>query len=141
MRQYVLVAAVFSGIFVQTVSAWAVDYTGQWRGTITTSENRCKNLGKGKPGEYVLTFIQKDNEIVAMENIVKRPYRGVVNPSHPEFVHVVGSYVTTGGFVTEMVDLEFQSETAGTGKSSWQWSNDFFSCGGNFAFTLEKIQP
>lgn len=141
MSKYLVFLAFVGIMSLQPDLARAADYTGQWRGTITESVNQCKDLGKGKPGDYMLTFIQKGDEIVGMENTVKRPYRGVVNPARPQFVHVVGSYVTTGGFVTETVDIEFTSETTGKGASVWRWSNDFFSCGGNFTFTLEKVLP
>ncbi len=141
MKRYIFLVAFIGVMCMQPALSHAIDYTGQWRGTITESVNECKDLGKGKPGEYTLTFIQKGDEIVGMENSVKRPYKGIVNPSRPEFVHLVGSYVTTGGYVTETVDIEFKTETTGIGKSVWRWSNDFFSCGGNFTFTLEKIQP
>jgi hypothetical protein len=141
MKRFILFVAVLGVMCMNSATSHAIDYTGQWRGTITQSVNECKNLGKGVPGEYMLTFVQKGEEFVGMENSVKRPYKGVVNPSRPQFVHLVGSYIATGGYVTETVDLEFLTETTGTGKSIWRWSNDFFSCGGSFTFTLEKVQP
>ena len=142
MKKYVLLMVFFGALCMRPALSHAMDCTGQWRGTITESTNQCKNdLGKGKPGEYTLTFIQKGDEVVGMENTVKRPYRGVVNPERPQFVHLVGSYVTTGGFVSETVEIEFKSETSGVGKSVWRWSNGYLSCGGEFIFTLEKIQP
>jgi hypothetical protein len=141
MKHYVYFIAVLGIMWMQPALSHATDYTGQWRGAITEPTKDCKNLGKGKPGEYTLTFVHKGDEFVGMENSVKRPYKGVVNPSRPQFVHLVGSYVTDGGYVMETVDLEFQTETKGIGKSTWRWSNDFFSCGGNFTFALEKIQP
>jgi hypothetical protein len=137
----VYLMAVLGAMWLRPALSHAADYTGQWRGTITESTNDCKKLGKGKPGEYTLTFVHKGDEFVGMENTIKRPYQGVVNPSRPQFVHLVGSYATDGGYVMETVDLEFQKETNGIGKSTWRWSNDFFSCGGRFTFTLEKIQP
>lgn len=142
MKHYVYLLAVLGVMWMQPALSHATDYTGQWRGTITESTNECKNdLGKGKPGEYTLTFIHKGDEFVGMENTVKRPYKGVVNPSNPQFVHLVGSYVTTGGFVSETVEITFSNATSGIGKSVWRWSNGYLSCGGNFTFTLEKIQP
>jgi len=141
MKRYIFLVAFLGIVCMRPGLSHAVDYTGQWRGTITESVNECKNLGKGEPGEYMLTVVHKGDEFVGMENKVKRPYKGVVNPSRPQFVHLVGSYVTTGGYVTETVDIEFLTETTGIAKSVWRWSNDFFSCGGNFTFTLEKVQP
>lgn len=142
MKHYVGLIAVLGVMWMQPALSHATDYTGQWRGTITESTNKCKNdLGKGKPGDYMLTFIHKGDEIVGMENTVKRPYKGVVNPSNPQFVQLVGSYVTTGGLVSEAVEITFSNGTSGIGKSLWRWSNGYLSCGGNFTFTLEKIQP
>lgn len=141
MKQYVFLTALLGVVCLRPTLSLAVDYTGQWRGTITESVNECKNLAKGEPGEYMLTFVHNGADFVGMENKVKRPYKGVVNPSRPQFVHLVGSYVTNGGYVTETIDIEFLAETAGTAKSVWRWSNDFFSCGGSFAFTLKKVQP
>ena len=141
MKRYVFLMALLGVLCMCPALSHAADYTGQWRGTITESVNGCKNLGKGVPGDYMLTFVHNGDEFVGMENKVKRPYKGVVNPSRPQFVHLVGSYVTTGGYVTETVDIEFLTETTGTATSVWRWSNDFFSCGGSFSFTLEKVQP
>ena len=61
---------------------WAQDYSGQWLGIITESHNRCEDLGKAEPGEYKLTIVQKDNEILLMENVVQRPYRGSSIPKN-----------------------------------------------------------
>lgn len=141
MKRYVFLLIFLGVACMQPAISHAIDYTGQWRGTITQSVNQCRNLGKGVPGDYMLTFVHTGDEFVGMENKVKRPYRGVVNPGNPKFVHLVGSYVVTGGYVMETIDLEFSTETTGIGKSVWRWSNDFFSCGGNFTFTLEKVQP
>ena len=142
MKRYIFLVVFIGVMCIQPALSHAIDYTGQWRGTIIESVNACKNdLGKGKPGEYTLTIIQKGDEIVGMENTVKRPYKGVVNPERPQFAQVVGSYVTTGGVVSEIVDLEFKNATNGIGKAVWRWSNGYLSCGGKFTFTLEKIQP
>ena len=128
-------------MLMQPGLSYGFDYSGQWLGTITESVNHCKNLGKAEPGEYKLTIRHKGNEIIVMENVVQRPYTGVFNPQQPQIAHVIGTYVDDGGYVTELVDIEFKSDTTGNGKSVWRWSSGYYSCGGNFAFSLVKIRP
>jgi len=141
MKRYASLVIFVSLMLLQPALSHSADYTGQWLGTITESVNRCDNLGKGKPGEYKLTITHKGNNIVAMENTVRRPYTGVFSPERPKFAHVVGSYVDDGGFVAELIDIDFQNDSAGSGKSVWRWSNGYYSCGGNFTFTLVKTGP
>ena len=57
MKQYVFLTALLGVVCLRPTLSLAVDYTGQWRGTITESVNECKNLAKGEPGEYMLTFV------------------------------------------------------------------------------------
>jgi len=52
---------------------------------------------------------------------------------------VLGAYVDDGGYVTELVDIDLSSDTTGSGRSVWRWSNGYYSCGGNFTFTMEKV--
>lgn len=118
----------------------AQDFSGQWLGTITESLNRCENLGKAEPGDYKLTIVHKDGEILLMENVEQVPFRGVVNPKRPQNVHVQGAYNDDGGYVTQMIDIVFADETAGRGQSVWNWSDGYHSCGGRFNFMLEKIR-
>jgi hypothetical protein len=118
----------------------AQDYNGQWLGTITESHNRCVNLGKAEPGDYKLTIAQKENDILFMENVVQRPYRGVLNPQRPRHVHVKGAYSVDGGYVTEMIDIVFASDERGAGESVWNWSDGYYQCGGRFKFELRRIR-
>ena len=115
-------------------------YSGQWLGTVSESINRCKGLGKAEPGDYKLTIIHDNADITIMENVVQRPYIGVVNPDRPRKVHVQGSYVDDGGYVTELVNIEFSDDNQGEGQSVWQWSDGYYACGGRFTFTLKKIR-
>jgi hypothetical protein len=128
------------GLWLVPAGVGAQDYSGQWLGTITESQNRCESLGKAEPGDYKLTIVHKDNDILLMENVVQRPYRGVVHPQRPQNVHVQGAYNDDGGYVTEMIDIVFASESAGEGHSVWNWSDGYYACGGRFKFTLEKIR-
>ncbi len=141
MNRYGSLILFISTLLLHPALSYGNDYSGQWLGTISESKNLCKNLGKAEPGEYKLTITQQDEDIVIMENVVQRPYRGRLNPEEPNLFHVQGSYVDDGGYVSELVDIEFESETAGTGKSVWRWSDGYYACGGTFAFTLEKIRP
>jgi len=120
--------------------AWTQDYSGQWLGTITESQNRCADLGKAEPGDYKLTIVQKDDAIMLMENVVQRPYRGIVDPKTPRNVHVIGAYNVDGGYVTEMVDIVFENERQGSGQSVWTWSDGYYQCGGRFKFELTFIR-
>ena len=115
-------------------------YSGQWLGTVSESINRCKGLGKAEPGDYKLTIIHDNADITIMENVVQRPYTGVVNPDRPKKVHVQGSYAEDGGYVTELVNIEFADENNAEGQSVWRWSDGYYECGGRFAFTLKKIR-
>lgn len=143
MKRYTSLFIFLSFIFICPHLARGRDFSGQWLGTITESINRCDNLGKAKPGEYKLTITHNVNNIVVMENVVQRPYTGVFNPQNRQFAHVQGSYVTHGGYVTELLDIEFDSgnNEKGKGKSIWRWSDGYYSCGGTFNFTLVKQKP
>ncbi len=127
-------------LLIQPLSVLAENYSGQWLGTITESNNRCESLGKAEPGEYKLTIVHKDNEIMIMENVVQRPYKGVINPQRPQNIYVNGAYNEDGGYVTEMVDIVFTDEEKGEGQSVWSWSDGYHQCGGRFKFKLEKIR-
>jgi len=122
------------------VCAWAQDYSGQWLGRITESQNRCADLGKAEPGDYKITIVHKDNAIMLMENVVQRPYRGSVDPRSPQNVRVLGAYNVDGGYVNEMVDIVFENEHQGSGQSVWTWSDGYYQCGGRFTFELTFIR-
>ncbi len=123
-----------------TSSVLAQDYNGTWLGTVSESVSWCKNIGKAEPGDYKLTIIQDGNDITIMENVVQRPYKGVINPKRPHNVHVNGSYVEDAGYVNEMVDIVFENDSIGKGESAWQWSDGYFQCGGRFKFELKRIR-
>lgn len=141
MKRYAFPVIFFGFILIHPGLSFGLDYSGQWLGTVTESVNHCENLGKAEPGDYKLTITHKGNDIVIMENVVQRPYTGVINPERPDFVQAQGSYVDDGGYVTEMINIEFVGDTTGKGKSVWRWSGGFYSCGGRFNFTLKKIRP
>lgn len=141
MKRYVTHLVVAGCLCFLPGLALAVDYNGQWLGTITESIDNCKDLGKAEPGDYKLTVIHKGNEITVMENVVQRPYTGNINPEQPNLVHVQGSYSDDGGYVNELVNLSFVNDEAGNGQSIWHWSDGYFTCGGTFTFTLVKLRP
>ncbi len=140
MRRYAV--ALYIGIFtlLSPALSFAENYNGQWLGTITESVNNCKNLGKAEPGEYKLTIIHQDNDITIMENVVQRPYEGVINPAKTQSVQVHGTYTDDGGYVSELVTINFTDEATGEAHSVWQWSDGYYFCGGQFKFTLTKIR-
>ena len=141
MKQYASLIILVGFLLMHPGLSCAVDYSGQWHGTITESVTNCKNLGKAEPGDYKLTIIHKANDIVIMENVMQRPYTGVFNPQQPNNIHVLGTYIDDGGYVTEQVNIEFDSDTEGKGQSIWRWSDGYFACGGRFTFTMVKIRP
>lgn len=128
-----LTLALASGVLAQ-------DYSGTWLGTVSESVSWCENLGKAEPGDYKLTIIHKGNDITIMENVVQRPYKGVINPKKPRKVHVGGSYVDDGGYISELIDIVFEKDSAGLGESVWRWSDGYYECGGRFKFALKRIR-
>jgi hypothetical protein len=141
MKRYAILVFLFVVIFSKPQSTYANNYSGQWLAVVTESLNHCKSLGKAEPGKYKLTIIHKNNDITIMENVVQRPYTGVVNPKRPLVVHVQGNYVDDGGYVSELINIEFKNDSGGKGQSVWSWSDGYLACGGRFSFTLEKIRP
>ncbi len=118
----------------------AEDFSGQWLGTVTESLNDCRRIGKVEPGDYKLTIVHKDDDIMLMENVEQVPFRGVVNPKRPRNVFVQGVYNIHGGYVTEMLEIAFDDAKKGQGESVWYWSDGYHQCGGRFKFGLEKIR-
>lgn len=141
MKKYASIFLLASCLFILPRQTMAENYSGQWLGTITDSVNTCENLGKAEPGEYKLTVIHKENRIVIMENVVQRPYDGRINPEQPHLVHFQGAYVDDGGYVNELLNVEFTSDSDGKGESMWRWSDGYYACGGKFNFRLSKIRP
>ncbi|MGD9971684.1 MAG: hypothetical protein AB7S77_01360 [Desulfatirhabdiaceae bacterium] len=137
---YVSIAIAITLVLSSFFNADAQDFSGGWTGVITESNTNCKKLGKAEPGEYRLTFIQNGNELTAMENTVKRPYKGIFEEGNPMRIVVRGTYEDKGGYVTEEVILDFTSDRTGNGHSIWGWSDGWFQCGGSFRFSLSKDQ-
>jgi hypothetical protein len=119
-------------------NAAAQDYNGIWTGAVTESTSNCKNIVKGKPGQYQLTFTQKGDELTIMEDVARRPYRGFFETDNPGRIQVRGTYADAGGYVTEDVAIKFANSSSGTGQSIWRWSDGWHQCGGRFIFTLKK---
>jgi len=125
---------------IQPIVASAQNFSGQWLGTITESVNRCEGIGKAEPGDYKLTIVHKDDDIMLMENVEQVPYKGIVNPKRPGKVSVQGVYDIDGGYVTEMIEIVFDDEQQGQGQSVWTWSDGYHQCGGRFTFGLKRIR-
>jgi len=141
MKRFASIILSIGTMLVSPCLCLAFDYSGQWLGTVGDSRNLCENIGKAEPGDYKLTIIQKENNIVVMENVVQRPYTGVIDPERPQVVQVLGAYAEDGGYVNEIVTLEFDDDSKGKGQSVWRWSDGYYACGGRFSFTLTKIRP
>ena len=93
MKRYTILVFLAVVLLSNPQITYGNNYSGQWLGVVTDSLNRCKSLGKAEPGKYKLTIIHKNDDITILENVVQRPYTGVVNPKRPLIVHVQGSYV------------------------------------------------
>ncbi len=117
----------------------AQDYSGTWLATVSDSVSWCNNIGKTETGDYKLTIVHKGNDILLLENVEQRPYKGIIDPKRPRNLHVSGSYAKDGGYVNEMIDIAFDNESAGEGGAMWQWSDGYYQCGGRFKFDLKKI--
>jgi hypothetical protein len=120
--------------------ATAQNYSGQWLATVSESVSWCKNLGKVETGDYKLTIVHKGNDVTLLENVVQRPYKGIIDPKRPHSLHVSGSYIKDGGYVNEMIDIGFDNDRTGQGGSVWQWSDGYYECGGRFKFDLKLIR-
>ena len=134
---------IFLGCFLLLAPAFpaaAQNYSGQWLATVSESVSWCKNLGKTEPGDYKLTIVHKGNDVTLLENVVQRPYKGLIDPKRLLNLHVTGSYAKDGGYVNEMIDMGFENDSAGQGGSVWQWSDGYFQCGGRFKFDLKRIR-
>ena len=126
--------------FIQPAAVSAQNFSGQWLGNVTESLSRCEGIGKVEPGDYKLTIVHKEAEIMLMENVEQVPYTGIINPKRPRNVFVQGVYNIHGGYVTEMLDIVFDGTQKGRGESVWSWSDGYHQCGGRFKFGLEKIR-
>jgi hypothetical protein len=124
-----------------SIDAAAQDYSGIWTGVVTESASDCKNIVKGKPGEYQLTFVQKGDELSIMENVARRPYKGFIEADNPRHIQVRGTYADAGGYVSEEVLIRFSGSGSGAGQSVWKWSDGWHQCGGRYLFTLKKKRP
>ena len=139
MNTKALIFLLCFGLMLPAV-AYAQNFSGQWLGNVTESLSRCEGIGKVEPGDYKLTIVHKDEDIMLMENVEQVPYRGVVNPKRPGKVFVQGVYDIHGGYVTEMLEIVFDDGQKGQGESVWYWSDGYHQCGGRFKFGLEKIR-
>ncbi len=137
MREIRLLIAC-SLVLACSVTADAQDFSGAWAGVVTESTSDCKNIVKGKPGEYRLSFAQKGDELTIIENVARRPYKGFIEADNPGRIQVRGTYADSGGYVTEDVIIKFADSGSGTGQSIWRWSDGWHQCGGRFIFTLKK---
>jgi hypothetical protein len=54
-----------------------------------------------------------------MENVVQQPPNGTLNPGRPGSIQVSEAYNDDGGYVTEVVGIDFENDSKGTGRSVW----------------------
>jgi len=118
--------------------ALAGDYGGTWKAEVTESKTTCKDLGRDSVGHYTIEIFQsRDNLIVQAERPNVR-YVGKLVPDNPNKAHLQATYIKDGGYVTELVDIEFEDGKAAKGGVVWRWSDGVYACGGNFRFILTR---
>jgi hypothetical protein len=140
MRRWITVLIV-SVCSVYATTVWAIDLSGVWNAKVTESITHCENIGKAAPGDYSIEIVQNGIKLSIDTESIPTPYVGTVNVGKPPRAHVRNTYHQHGGYVTELVDIDFKDEDSGHGGSTWRWSDGYHQCGGNFKFTLEKKTP
>ena len=132
------------GLVLSNPAGVFADYSGQWLATVTESVNRCEGTGKMELDDYKLTIDHEGNDIkiVIMEHVAQRIYKGDIDPERPRNIQVqYTKYIYEGGYVSEEVEITFESDRRGQGQSVWSRSDGYRQCGGRFEFVLEKTRP
>ncbi|MCG6919053.1 MAG: hypothetical protein LJE88_02820 [Deltaproteobacteria bacterium] len=124
-----------------SVPGFALDLNGIWNVTVTDSITHCAGAGKGKVGDYTIALTQKGDKITIIGQASQTRYVGEAKQGAPNHVHVHSTDNLHGGYVTELVDIDFDNDQTGKGGSVWRWSDGLYQCGGSYKFTLHKIQP
>lgn len=131
----ILISALFVLLVASPVSAG--DYGGIWKAEVTESLTACEDLGRDFVGHYTIEVFQsKDNLIVHAERPYVR-YIGKLKAESPSVAHLQATYIKDGGYVTELVDIEFEGQTA-KGGVVWRWSDGVYACGGSYTFVLTR---
>jgi len=118
--------------------ALAGDFGGTWKAEVTESHTSCEDLGRDKVGHYTIEVFQsKDNLIVQAERPNVR-YVGKLKPENPNMAHLQSTYIKDGGYVTELVDIEFVDVKNAKGGVVWRWSDGVYACGGSYTFVLTR---
>lgn len=116
----------------------AEDLTGDWNATVTESFTYCENLGKDYVGNYSIRITQTGNviSIVGERGIT---WTGIIKNENSKHAHVRATFNKDGGYVTELIDIDFDASLKeGRGGSVWTWTDGLFQCGGSFKFKLKK---
>lgn len=127
-----------SALFILLIAppALAGDYGGTWKAEVTESHTACEDLGRDFVGHYTIEIFQsKDNLIVQAERPNVR-YVGKLKPDNPNMAHLQATYIKDGGYVTELVDIDFGDKKTAKGGVVWRWSDGVYACGGSYSFTL-----
>ena len=94
-------------------------------------------------GEYPFCGY-RDTINLIVNHIVKNNHKTVVDMGVGSGVlskqlYDKGHFIIGVDFSTKMIDIAFDSDSAGQGGSMWQWSDGYYQCGGRFKFDLKKI--
>ena len=118
--------------------AIAGDYGGTWQAEVTESLTTCEDLGRDFVGQYTIEVYQsKDNLIVQAERPNVR-YVGKLMTDNHNKAHLQATYIKDGGYVTELVDIDFDDSQTAQGRVLWRWSDGVYACGGSFSFVLMR---
>lgn len=136
MRNIITIMALF--ILLAAFPAMAGDYGGTWKAEVTESLTACEDLGRDFVGHYTIEVFQsKDNLIVQAQRPNVR-YIGKLKAENPNMAHLQATYTKDGGYVTELVDIEFEGGVAAKGGVVWRWSDGVYACGGSYTFVLTR---
>ncbi|MGL1861244.1 MAG: hypothetical protein OCC46_01840 [Pseudodesulfovibrio sp.] len=137
MRKFTITLLVVA-VLLTSAPGWAGDFGGTWNAEVTESQTACEDLGRDFVGQYVIEVFQsKDNLIVQAERPNVR-YVGKLVAENPNAAHLQATYVKDGGYVTELVDMEFVDKNSAKGGVVWRWSDGVYACGGSYTFVLTK---
>lgn len=135
MRNIILSALM---VLLMAFNAQAGDLAGIWNAEVTESLTNCKTLGWDYVGNYTIEIFQSKNNLIIQGERPNVKYMGRLNDENPNIGHLSATYMDDGGYVTELVDVEFIEGDTGKGGVVWRWSDGVYSCGGSFSFLLTR---
>jgi len=137
MKKFSVIIAVFVFLLVAS-GAFAEDLSGQWSADVISADTRCEDLGWDPVGNYTIEILKGEKSIIIVPERPHVRYVGKFLPDIPNKAHLRATYMKDGGYLTEIVDIDFKNSQSATGKTVWQWSDGVFACGGSYSFVLKR---